>query len=169
MVLKDGINAINEMLSDRVIENYAVAGDAAASHYLPSISARFMEVVVPFPGGKGQLIVSPTKIFEYLIARGAFFEGQNIRMGDTPTLFVPPSTPLLEEALREAVVRQIDGTTGRIFTADYLAALAFQSGRANQRLLDLAAADVLDVDHFQAIISRHGLLDRWKEFLRNQR
>jgi hypothetical protein len=169
MVLKDGIVAINEMLSDGVITNYAVAGDAASSLYLQSISVRFMEVVVPFPGHKGQLIVSPTRLFEYLIGKGAIFEGQNIRAGDTPMLFVPPTTPLLEEALREAVVRDMDGTTGRVFTADYLAALAFQSGRANQRLLDFAAADVLDVDRFQAIITRHGMLDRWKEFLRNQR
>jgi hypothetical protein len=165
----EGIPVINEMQADGIIERYAIGGDAATSLYLDSVNPRHLEIVVPLPTVPGKLIVSPTRIFEYLIGRGAIFEAQFMRIGDTKTLFVPPSTPLLEEALRDAPVRDFDGHPAKVFTADHLAALAFQTGRANARVLDLAAADVLDVDRLHAILARHGLMDRWKQFLRNQR
>lgn len=166
---QEAIPVINEMQADGVIENYAVAGDSATSLYLEAVSPRHLEIVVPLPTLPGKLIVSPTRIFEYLLGKGAIFEGQFMRIGDTKALFVPPSTPLLEEALREAPLRNLDGHPARVFTADHLAALAFQTGRANARVLDFAAADVLDVDRFHAILSRHALMDRWREFLKNQR
>jgi len=166
---KEAIVAINQMEADGVVERYAVGGDSAASLYLDSVSPRHLEIVVPIPTLPGQALVSPSKIFEYLLGHGAIFEGQFMRIGDTRTLFVPPSTPLLEEALREAPLRRIEGVPARVFSAEHLAAIAFQSGRANARLLEFAAADVLDVDRFQEIITRHDLLDRWREFLKNQR
>ncbi len=169
MNFQDAIPVINQMQAGGVIERYAIGGDAATSLYLEAVTPRHLEVVVPIPPQPGQLIVSPTKIFEYLLGQGAIFEGHFMRIGDTKTLFVPPSTPLLEEALRDATVREIEGHSARVVTADHLAAIAFQSGRANARVLEFAATDALDVDHFHAILARHGLMDRWREFLKNQR
>jgi hypothetical protein len=167
--IQEVVIAVNQMQADRVIDRYAIGGDAAASLYLESVSARHVDVFVGLPAEQGQLIFSPGPIFKYLLEHGAIIEGAHIRIGDTPSLFIPPPTPLLKEAMTQAAERDFDGVTGRVFTADYLAAIAFQSGRANARLLDLAAADVLNLDRFQEIITRYGLLDRWREFLMNQR
>lgn len=169
MNFPEAIPVINQMQADGVIERYAIGGDSATSLYLESVTPRHLEIVVPLPALPGKLIVSPTRIFEYLLGKGAIFEGQFMRIGDTKTLFVPPSTPLLEEAWREAPVRDLEGNPAPVFTANHLAALAFQSGRANARVLEFAAADVLEVDPFHAILQRHGLTDRWREFLKNQR
>jgi hypothetical protein len=159
--IQEVIIAVNQMQADGVIDRYAVGGDAATSLYLESVSPRHVDVFVGLKSEPGQLIFSPEPI--------AMIEGAHIRVGDTPALFVPPPTPLLKEAMTNAAERNFDGVMGRVFTADYLAAIAFQSGRANARLLDLAAADVLNLERFQDIITRYGLLDRWREFLVNQR
>ena len=55
-----------------------------------------------------------------------------------------------------------------MFTAEHLAAIALQTGRAKDkaRLLQFVEAGVLDVKQFQAILTRHDLVDRWQQFER---
>jgi hypothetical protein len=74
----------------------------------------------------------------------------------------------MEEALTEAVERDIDDVPTRVFTAEHLAAIALQVGRAKDkaRLLQYVEAGALDAGRFQAIMTRHGLVDRWRQFER---
>jgi hypothetical protein len=74
----------------------------------------------------------------------------------------------VEEALREAVTVDVDGVPARVFTAEHLAAIALQTGRAKDkaRLLQFVEAGALEAERFQAILARHGLVDRWGEFER---
>ena len=66
------------------------------------------------------------------------------------------------------------GTPVRVFTAEHLAAIALQTGRAKDkaRLLQFIEAGVLDSARFQAILTRQGLVAAWRrfeqQFLRNQ-
>ncbi|MCI0541992.1 MAG: hypothetical protein L0Z50_42895 [Verrucomicrobiales bacterium] len=62
----------------------------------------------------------------------------------------------------------MEGTSVRVFTAEHLAAVALQAGRAKDkaRLLQFIEAGALDAVRFQAIVARHGLIDRWREFER---
>ena len=55
-----------------------------------------------------------------------------------------------------------------MFTAEHLAAIALQTGRAKDkaRVLQFVEAGVLDAQRFQAILTRHGLVDRWQQFER---
>ena len=80
--------------------------------------------------------------------------------------FLPPAGPLGEEALAEAVELDVEGEPARVFSAEHLAALALELGRAKDkaRLLQFIESGVLDADRFQAILQRHGLLDRWQTF-----
>lgn len=62
----------------------------------------------------------------------------------------------------------VAGTPARVFTAEYLAAIALQTGRAKDkaRFLQFSEAGVLDEATFDAILTRHNLVDRWQRFLR---
>jgi hypothetical protein len=73
---------------------------------------------------------------------------------------------LVEEALREAVSSDVQGTPTRIFTAEHLAAIALQTGRAKDkaRLLQFIEAGALDAARLQAILTRHGHETAWKKF-----
>src|SRR5207249_4252791 len=108
----------------------------------------------------------PTPIFHYLKERGCVMEGQYVVIADSPVQFIPPGNPLAEEALNEAVDKDIQGTPARVFTAEHLAVLALQVGRPKDkaRVLQFIDAGKLDNKRFQSIIERHQLRDQWREF-----
>ena len=58
------------------------------------------------------------------------------------------------------------GGPARVFTAEHLAAIALQTGRAKDyaRLLQFIEAAAIDAERFQRILQRHGLVDRWRTF-----
>lgn len=82
--------------------------------------------------------------------------------------FLPPTGPLVEEALAKAVVHDVAGVPARVFTAEHLAAIALQTGRAKDkaRLLQFVESGVLEAAIFQDILTRHALAERWTQFQR---
>ncbi len=89
-------------------------------------------------------------------------------MAGWPVQFLPVTSPLVEEALAEAVTVDVEGTPARVFTAEHLAAIALQTGRAKDhaRLLQFIEAAAINAERFQGLVRRYGLLDRWQVFER---
>jgi hypothetical protein len=160
------IKAVNKMLSDSVIENYAIGGAVGATFYLEPVATLDVDVFVTFKAEPGNSLVSPKPIFDYLKAQGSRMEGEYIIIGGWPVQFLPPTGPLVEEALREAAVFEVEGFPTRVFTAEHLAAIALQTGRAKDkaRLLQFIESDALNVKQFQEIIATHCLNAAWKRF-----
>ena len=168
MNIKETIAAINRMQTDGVIDRYAIGGAVGATFYLEPVATLDVDVFIAFRPEAHQLVISPRPIFEYLKARGGTMEGEYIVVAGWPIQFLPPGTPLVEEALKESGERDVDGTPARVFTAEHLAAIALQTGRAKDkaRLLQFFEAGALDAARFRAILARHGLVDRWRQFER---
>jgi len=168
MDIKEVITTINQMQTDGVIDRYAIGGAVGATFYLEPVATLDVDVFVTFRSGPGNLLVNPQPIFAYLKARGGTMEGEYIVVGGWPVQFLPPGTPLVAEALQEAGERDVDGTRARVFTAEHLAAIALQTGRARDkaRLLQFIEAGALDAGRFQDILARHGLVDAWQKFER---
>ncbi len=95
-------------------------------------------------------------------------QGEYIVLSGWPVQFLPVGTPLLAEALQQSVERDVEGTVARVFTAEHLAGIALQTGRAKDkaRLLQFIESGALEATRFQAIVARHGLVDRWQQFER---
>ena len=93
-------------------------------------------------------------------------EGEYVLIAGWPVQFLPPPTPLVEEALAEAVEADVDGVPARVFGADHLAAIALQTGRAKDkaRLLQFFEEGALDAARFHDIIRRHALGEAWAKF-----
>ena len=93
-------------------------------------------------------------------------EGQYVVLADSPVQFIPPGNPLAEEALNDAVEKDVQGTPARVFTAEHLAALALQVGRVKDklRLMQFIQAEKLDIQRFETIVQRHQLGEQWREF-----
>ncbi|MEO6971518.1 MAG: hypothetical protein ABI217_11555 [Chthoniobacterales bacterium] len=168
MKIAEVLQIMNQMQSDGIIDCYAIGGAVGATFYLEPISTLDVDVFVELHAGPGSRIVTLDPIFEYLRARGCTLEGEYVVISGWPVQFLPPSSPLVEEALRNAVATDVAGTPVRVFTAEYLAAIALQTGRAKDkaRLLQFSEAGVLDEATFDAILTRHNLVDRWQRFLR---
>lgn len=125
-----------------------------------------MDVFITFTPEPGSLIVSPAPVFDYLKACGCTMDGEYIMIGGWPVQFLPPTSPLVEEALVQAVEFDVEGSPIRVFTAEHLAAIALQTGRAKDkaRLLQFVESGMLNPARFQDIITRHDLTATWRKF-----
>jgi hypothetical protein len=166
MQIQEAIRTINQMQADGVIDGYAIGGAVGATFYLEPVATLDVDVFITFRTDSGSLIASPQPIFDYLKARGGTMEGEYIVVAGTPVQFLPAESPLVEEALAEAVPKDINGTPTRVFTAEHLAAIALQTGRGKDkaRLVQFFEEGALDVERFRTILARHKLLEQWKQF-----
>jgi hypothetical protein len=164
--IREVIATINQMQSDGVVERYAIGGAVGATFYLEPIATLDVDIFVTFKSEAGSAILSPAPIFDYLKARGGAVQGEYIVIAGWPVQILPPTGPLVEEALRDAVTKDVDGTPACVFTAEHLAAVALQTGRAKDkaRLLQFIEAGALDAVRFQAIVTRHGVSGAWQRF-----
>lgn len=168
MSIREVIIAVNQMEADGVIERYAIGGAVGATFYLEPVSTLDVDIFVAFRTEPGQLLADPRPVFEYLAARGCPMKGEYVMIAGWPVQFLPPTGPLVEEALAEAGEADVDGVPARVFTAEHLAAIALQTGRAKDkaRLLQFIEEGALDAARFQAIVRRHDLVDAWTKFER---
>jgi hypothetical protein len=93
---------------------------------------------------------------------------QYVVIAGWPVQFLPAGTALLQEALATAVEKDVDGTPARVFTAEHIAAVALETGRAKDkaRVLQFIEAGALDLERLQQILARHGLGGDWQQFER---
>jgi hypothetical protein len=166
--IREVIRTINQMQADGVIERYAIGGAVGATFYLEPMDTLDVDVFVSFKPEPGSVLISPRAIFDYLTARGFALEGDCVVIGGWPVQFLPPTSPLAEEALAAAVEVDVEDARVSVFTAEHLAAIALETGRGKDkaRLLQFIEAGALNVTRFEAILTRYGLVDRWQRFQR---
>jgi len=168
MSIRDAIVVINQMEADGVIDRYAIGGAVGATFYLEPVATLDVDVFVAFKSEPGRLLASPKPILDYLSTRGCAMQGEYVMVAGWPVQFLPPTGPLVEEALANAAEVDIEGVLARVFRAEHLAAIALQTGRAKDkaRLLQFVEEGALDAGRFQDIVRRHDLVDAWARFER---
>jgi len=168
MRIREVINTINAMQAAGVIERYAIGGAVGATFYLEPVATLDVDIFVSFRAQPGSLLISPQPIFDHLRAQGCSMEGEYIIIAGWPVQFLPPGTPLVEEALQQAVNHDVEGAVTRVFSAEHLAAIALQVGRAKDkaRLLQFIESGLLDATRFQDVLGRHHLTGAWQIFER---
>ncbi len=166
MNIREVIQTLNQMQSDGVVGRCAIGGAVGATFYLEPFATLDVDIFVTMRSEPGRLLLSLEPIFDYLKARGCTIEGEYVIIGGWPVQFLPPTGSLVEEALAESVEMNIEGTVVRVFTADHLAAIALQTGRAKDksRLLQFVESGSLSTIAFQQILQRHGLQEKWERF-----
>lgn len=154
------------MEADRVIGRYAIGGAVGAIFWLEPVQTKDLVVFVVLPTSPSGGLLTLGPIYEYLLARGFQPRGQHILMEGWLVEFVPPGTPLVEEALAEAVEHDVRGVPTRVLTAEHLAAICLQVGRPTDhaRIARFIELEALDAAKFEAILRRHDLLEKWRRF-----
>ena len=164
--MKTTLEVINQMQADGIIGNYAIGGAVGATFYLEPMATLDIDVFVSLQQPPGSSLISLTPIYNYLTARGFKAEQEYIVIGGWPVQFLPPGNALVEEALALAVETEVEGVRTRVMTAEHLAAIALQTGRAKDaaRLLQFIESGTLDADKLDGILGRHGLIAKWERF-----
>lgn len=154
------------MEADGVVERYAIGEAVGAIFWLEPITTKDVDVFVAPPTASGSSLLTLGPIYEYLQAHGFSPKGQFIIIEGWAVEFVPPGTPLVEEALAQTVERDVNGIATRVFTAEHLAAICLQVGRPkdHDRVIRFVEAGVLDAERFEAILQHHALVDKWRKF-----
>lgn len=159
---------ILNLQADGVIEKFAIGRGIATIRYLPPYETDDIDVFFPptTVGEAGLLTLEP--IYKYLldldyeaVKEGVVVEGWLVQ-------FVPISNSLQEAAVEHAERVPFGEHYTFVFSAEYLAAELLRSGRPqdNARVIALLDSEELDMAVFEQIINRHGLRDKWIQFVR---
>jgi len=164
--MKETLEEINRMQADGVIGRYAIGGAVGATFYLEPVATLDIDVFVSFRKMADGPLISLSPLYNYLKARGHETRGEYIVIGGWPVQFLLPGGALCKEALEEAVETEVEGVPTRVMTAEHLVAIALQLGRAKDhaRILQFTESGILDAVKLENILSRHGLLEKWKRF-----
>ena len=153
----------------------AIGGAVAAAFYLEPAETEDVDVFVALKASPQSSLISMDPIYKYARSRDWPIDGEYIVIAEWPVQFLPPDSPLVEEAIANAVEKEIDGLKVRVFTAEHLMTIALKLGRAKDKLrlvqfLEASSSSEpkfrFDERALNDILSRHTLLDRWVSFKR---
>jgi hypothetical protein len=155
------LKALNHLVADGVIENYAIGGAMGATFYLPAMQTEDVDAFVFLPASSSPLI-SLTPVYEALKAQGGVAEREYIRFGDWPLQILTDATPLIAEAIRAAIAVDFDGTPTRVFRPEHLCAVALETGRSKDyaRVALFLEHGEVDRDALREAVGRYGLSKR---------
>lgn len=159
------LEVLNSLERDGLFRRYALGGAIAALFYMDPFETEDLDVFVTLPGDAHPL--SPlAAVYEELRKRGYIEEGPYIEIEGVPVQLLPAYNPLIEEAVTEARVAEYDTTPTRVPTAEHLAAIMIQTGRAKDRARfeDLREQVSLDQDLLEEIVERHGLAEKYRSW-----
>jgi hypothetical protein len=133
------------------------------------MSTEDVDVFVHLRMPESSVLMDPSPIFGFLTSRGYQMKGEYVIVEEWPVQFLAPPGRLGEEAMLNAESVDAYGFSVRVFGAEYLAAIALETGRAKDkaRLLSFLTSPAFDRKLFEAIVSRYALTEAWKIFKEN--
>lgn len=152
------LRALNRLVIDGVIENYAIGGAIGASFYLPAMQTEDIDVFVFMPTPTS-LLVSLSGVYESLKSLGGIVDREYVRFGDWPVQILTDATPLIAEAIREAISVDFDEIPTRVFRPEHMCAIALQTGRAKDyaRITMFLEQNEVDPGLLSDLATRYGL------------
>ena len=166
--MKETLEIINQMHADGTIGKYAIGGAVGATFYLDPAATVDLDIFVELPGPERGTLISLEPVYQFLKSRGGTELDEYIVVGGWPVQFLPPADPLEEEAIREAIAVEAEGVPTWVMRAEHLVAIALKVGRPKDhaRVLKFLEQKAVDRKKLEAVLERHSLTARWKEFER---
>ncbi|MFO7871867.1 MAG: hypothetical protein R6V03_10615 [Kiritimatiellia bacterium] len=160
--MNDVAKLLNEMVNESIIRDYAVFGAMAQMRYTDAVATMDADVLVSVPEPDRLDVLTP--VYDFCRRKGLKLEGETVRVGAWPVQFLPVFNELTEEALEHAEEGEIDGVKINVISADYLAVIALQTGRAKDfaRIAALNESNAIDLEHIAHISERHSLSAEWR-------
>lgn len=144
MSLKNVLITLNELVSIRVIKDYAICGGYAAMYYGSPEYTYDVDVLAILSSDEDF-----HRLYEHFDKKGARTEDVYIFVDDLPVQFLPNISHLHNSAVEEANLIEFDGVYGKYVTVEYLIALFLTSFRDKDKirikgLLNIANRDILE-------------------------
>jgi hypothetical protein len=156
--MQAALRALNQLVTDTIIEQYAIGGAIGASFYIDAVQTEDVDAFVFMaPTKSGLLTLSP--IYDALTKLGGVVENEYIRFAEWPVQILPDANDLAREAIRAAKSVEFDGIATRVFTAEHLCAVALQTGRTKDylRVVTFLEEHAVDRPLLESLLKRHDL------------
>ena len=165
--MKSTLLTLIQLRDEGLLERFAIGGAIAASFYVEAVATEDLDIFAflrPAPGGL--IVLGP--LYDRLRELGAVVSGEHVRVHGWLVQILPAYTPLVEEAVRNAPEQSYEGVPVPVLGAEYLCAIALQTGRAKdyQRVDALLGAECVRPATLRHLIETYRLLDRWNEYVR---
>lgn len=159
--MKTVFMALNALVAQGLITAYAIGGAIGASFYLQAMQTEDVDAFVFLPP-TDSILISLTPIYQALIALGGKLEREYVRFGPWPLQILTDASPLIAEAIHEAVSVEYEGVPTRVFRPEHLCAIALQTGRRKDftRVGLFLEQNEVDYDALQAVVVRFDLQDQ---------
>lgn len=165
MNLKPVIAAFDTLKAENLITDFAIGGAMASAFYLAEPFMTFdVDVFIALETPPRALIdLSP--VYARLTELGHKPAGEHVDIHTSPVQLLIAPSPLEQEAMDRAELRDYDGASVKVFRAEYLAAIYVKLNRPKDalRIQHLKDYGVLDFAVLEEIIRRHGLEEQWKK------
>ena len=161
------LKILNQLEKKGIVNRYAIGGGVAALFYAEPVLTYDMDVFV-FLSAKesGLAVLSP--LYDHLRKLGYREDKEHVVIEGIPVQFIPAYNALVEEAVREAKQVPYKDVKAKVLRPEYLTALMLQTGRPKDKMrltLFLQQAR-MNRQTLTKIIHRHGLKEKWAQFLR---
>ncbi len=165
--MKEVLDALNSLKRTGVIEDYAIGGAIAASFYIDAVNTEDVDAFLFMSPGDGTLLLSLSLIYDALKKLGGVVEEEYVRFGEWPVQILPAYKPLVEQAIKNAASVKYGDIPTRIFTPEFLCAIALDTGRLKDyyRVSSFIEQRQVDMDKLRQMVRHYGLEDRTRNVL----
>jgi len=160
--MEKALQVIEEITRRGVIKAYAIGGGIAATYYIEPVLTYDLDIFF-IPAKEGLDVLAP--IYEYAKERGFSTQAESILIEGFPVQFIPAYNDLVREAVENASTLKYRDVEAKVVTAEYLAAIALQTGRAKDRERVIRLLEEADIDRtvFDRILESFGLAEKFKK------
>jgi len=157
--IDQAFKVINKMVSDGIIENYAIGGATGAFFYIEPDTTYDVDIFCVLKGVKADALDMLTPIYDYLRTKGYESEDVAVNIAGVAVQFLPVYNPLNEEAVEHAREFDYQGIPVRVMSPEHLVAIMLQTGRSKDlvRVARFLEAEAFDVNSVKETLKRHGL------------
>jgi len=161
--MEKALQVIEEITRLGIIKAYAIGGGIAATYYIEPVLTYDLDIFF-IPAKEGLDVLTP--ICDYAGERGFSTQAGSILIEGFPVQFIPAYNDLVREAVENAATLKYRDVEAKVVTAEYLAAIALQTGRGKdrERLIRLLDETVIDRTVLGRILESFGLADKFKKF-----
>jgi hypothetical protein len=124
--LVDVLRAANDLVSAGLIKDYALGGALAAIYYTEPVATYDADII--FIATDKTLSAGIPAIYSHLQSKGWRVEREHLLIKDFPVQFLVASG-LTEEAVRDAKSIEYEGVPAKVFSPEYIIAIAASVGR----------------------------------------
>jgi hypothetical protein len=165
--MRDTLKVLLQLRTEGVLNQFAIGGAIAATFFIEAVATEDLDVFAFLkPTTSGLLSLTP--LYERLKQLGGVVENEHVVVHGWPVQILPAYNPLVEAAVSKAVDQEFHDVVVPVVTAEYLCAIALQTGRAKdyQRVNALLEAGCANAEALEKLVQDYALEERWAQYVR---